>query len=136
MDFYLSNGKLNSNSIVIAHSLGAHFIPKYLADKKVSIKLFISCAGFLNDHSGRKELKKTILDFLPNENQINKSVKLMKNRYAIYSNNDPINPQEELENYAKKFQAKKVFIANAGHFGKASGVTEIPEIIEIIKKII
>lgn len=132
MDEYILNGQLNSDSIIVAHSLGTHFIPKYLADRNLQIKCFISCAGFLNDIVGRDDLNKIFDDFRPNEKQIQKSIELMKNRYAIYSNNDHMNPIEELEYYAEKFHAKKVFIENIGHLGKTSGITELPEIVEII----
>lgn len=48
LDYYLLDGSLNKDSIIIAHNLGAHFISKYIADREVKIKVFISCAGFLN----------------------------------------------------------------------------------------
>lgn len=35
MDQYLLNGYLNKETIIIAHSLGTHFIPKYLADNNL-----------------------------------------------------------------------------------------------------
>jgi len=58
----------------------------------------------------------------------------MKYRYSIYSNNDPISSLQKLEYYANKFYAKKVFILNVGHLGPKSGVTELPEVLEIIKR--
>ena len=54
--------------------------------------------------------------------------------YAIYSNNDPISSLKELEYYADKFNAQKVFIPNVGHLGPKSGITKLPEALEIIKK--
>ena len=39
LDQYIFNETLSSDSIIIAHSLGAHFIPKYIAEKNVKIKL-------------------------------------------------------------------------------------------------
>jgi hypothetical protein len=60
----------------------------------------------------------------------------MKNRYAIYSNDDHMNPQERLELYADRFKAERVFIPNAGHFGTTSGVKEIPEIFNIVEKVL
>lgn len=136
MDQYLLSGELNENSIVVAHSLGTHFIPKYLAKKNIPINLYISCAGFLHDHSGKESLKPIIEDFLPSEEQIDKFIQLVPNRYSIYSDNDHMNPQEELEHYAERFNAEKVFIPNIGHLGKRSGITELPEAIEIIKNVL
>ncbi len=134
MDEYLINGELNSESIIVAHSLGTHFIPKYLSDRNVPINLYISCAGFLNDHSGKVNLQEIIKDFKPNDEQIDKFISLVNNRFSIYSNDDHMNPQEELENYADRFSASKVFIPNIGHMGARSGITELPEVLEIIEK--
>lgn len=136
MDKYILTEQLNSSSIIVAHSLATHFIPKYLADRNISIKLFISCAGFLNDNSGRDDLKQVVEQFKPSEEHINKSIELMENRYSIYSDNDHMNPQEELERYAERFRAHKVFIHDAGHLGKSSGITKLPEAIEIIQKVL
>lgn len=83
-------------------------------------------------------MKKMILielwNFIPTESQIGEDILLMKNRYAVYSDNDPISSLQELEYYADQFKAEKVLIPNAGHFGPKSGIKELPEILEIIKK--
>lgn len=135
IDQYLLDGTLNSNSIIIAHSLGAHFIPKYIAEKGIKIKLYISCAGFINKTHEENTFDKVMGDFLPTEAQIKKDISLMKYRYAIYSDNDPISSLKELEYYADKFNAEKVFIPNVGHLGPKSGIKELPEALEIIKKV-
>ncbi|MEI8067932.1 MAG: alpha/beta hydrolase [Candidatus Shapirobacteria bacterium] len=124
--------EIDKNTIIVAHSLGTHFIPRYLADKNLTVGLYISMAGFLNDHSGRLDLEKVVKEFKPNEEQINKAIKLMGNRYSIYSNDDHLNPQEELEKYAERFNSNKVFIPNIGHMGRKSGIKEIPQIMKII----
>ena len=134
MDKYLKNGDLNSESMIIAHSLGTHFIPKYISDRNIPIDLYISCAGFINDHSGRNDLQEIVKEFLPSDEQINRFINLVNNRYSIYSNNDHINPQEELEYYADRIAATRVFIPNIGHMGTKSGITELPEALEIIEK--
>lgn len=135
IDQYLLDGTLNSNSIIIAHSLGAHFIPKYIAEKGIKIKLYISCAGFINKTHEENTFDKIMGDFLPTEAQIEKDISLMKYRYAIYSDNDPISSLKELEYYADKFNAEKVFIPNVRHLGPKSGIKELPEALEIIKKV-
>ncbi len=134
LDKYLLDGTLNSDSIIIAHSLGAHFIPKYIAEKEIKIKAYISCAGFINKTHKENRFDKVMDDFLPTELQIEKDILLMKNRYAIYSDNDPISSLKELEYYADQFNAEKVFIPNIGHLGPKSGIKELPEALEIIKK--
>ena len=133
MDTYFDKEYINENTVIIAHSQGTLFIPKYLAEKNIKIKLFISLAGFLCDIHGRDDINEVIARFRPNKKEVQKSIILMKHRYSIYSDNDHLNPKEELENYADRFNAEKVFIPNMGHMGRKSGVKEIPQIIEIIK---
>lgn len=134
MDKYLMSGELNSESMIVAHSLGTHFIPKYLADRNISVKLYISCAGFLNDHSGRENLQGIIDDYKPNDEQIDKFITLVDKRFSIYSNDDHMNPQYELENYADRLAATRVFVPNVGHMGARSGISELPEALEIIEE--
>lgn len=130
MDKYKKS--INEKTIIIAHSLGANFIPRYLVENNLSIGLYISLAGFLTDHSGIEAIAKAVTDFKPNEQQIDQSIELMKERYSLYSDNDHLNPREELERYADRFKSKKIFIPNIGHMGRKSGVKEIPEIKEIM----
>ena len=134
LDQYIFNETLSSDSIIIAHSLGAHFIPKYIAEKNVKIKVYISCAGFINKTHKENAFDKIMDEFIPTELQIEKDILLMKYRYAIYSDNDPISSLKELEYYAEKFKAKKIFIPDIGHLGPKSGIKELPEVLEIIKK--
>ena len=134
MDNYMVSGELNSDSIIVAHSLGAHFIPKYISERKIPIKMYISCAGFLTDHSGKQKLQEIVKDFKPTDEEIDSFIDLCDSRFSIYSNNDHMNPQEELENYADRFHATRVLVQNVGHMGKSSGITELPEVIELIKE--
>lgn len=134
LDKYLLDGTLNNDSIIITHSLWAHFIPKYIAEKDIKIKVYISCTGFINKTHKENTFDKIIDDFLPTDLQIKKDISLMQYRYAIYSDNDPISSLKELEYYADKFNAEKIFIPNIGHLGPKSGVTELKEALEIIKK--
>lgn len=108
MDGFMN--QITEDTIFVAHSLGAQFIPKYLALQNRKINTYISIAGFINDHSGREDLRVVLNRFQPNEKDFEDLIKLTKNRYAIYSDNDHLNPQEELEKYAEKINAKKVFI--------------------------
>lgn len=135
MDNNLVNSELNADSIIVAHSLETHFTPKYLSDRNISIKLFISTAGFFNNLSGRDDLKPIVEQFKPSDEQIDNATCLMKNRYSIYIDNDHMNPQEELEYYADRFNSEKIFIPNVGHLGARSGIKELPQALEIIQSV-
>ena len=128
---YLKKGLLNSESIVISHSLGTQFIPKYLAKNNVKIKTYISVAGFLNSES-IPSIKEVIDRFKPSSDEYDKCKKLVDNIYSVYSDNDEISSLSNLESYADILNAKKIFIQGGGHFNPKSKVTEIKEINRII----
>lgn len=134
MDEYLEKKQINEETIIVAHSIGALFIPKYLSAKNIKIHTYISIAGFLEDHSGREDLKEVLTRFQVSDEDFENLIKLTKNRYSIFSDNDHLNPQEELERYAEKIKAEKVFIKGVGHCGRKSGVKELPEVVKIIDK--
>ena len=128
---YLEKGFLNSDSIVISHSLGTQFIPKYLAENNVKIKAYISVAGFLESES-IPSIKEVIDRFKPTFEEYNKCKDLIDNIYSVYSDNDEISSLSNLEDYANILSAKKIFIKGGGHFNPESKVTEIKEINKII----
>ena len=128
---YIKKGTLNEESIVIAHSLGAHFIPKYLVKNNIRINTYISVAGFV-DYNYNGNLKNIVDMFQPTSSELEKCKNLVENRYSIYSDNDNISSVDKLENYANMLSAHKIIINGAGHFGPKSGITEIKQINEII----
>ena len=128
---YVDKELLNEDSIVISHSLGTLFLPKYLAKNNIKINTYISVAGFLN-YKGRIDLENIIIRFLPNEQEFEKCKTLIKNIYSIYSDNDEINSIKNLEDYANKLNSEKIFIKGAGHFSPKSNVKNISELNEII----
>lgn len=130
-DKYLEKGLLNSDSIVITHSLGTQFIPKYLAENNVKIKTYISVAGFLKSES-IPYIANIINRFRPTVDEYDKCKSLIDNIYSIYSDNDEYSSLNNLENYANALSAKRIFIKGGGHFNPESKITEIKEINNII----
>ena len=128
---YVDKKLLNEDSIVISHSLGTHFIPKYLAKNNIKINTYISVAGFLN-YKGRIDLENIIIKFLPDEREFEKCKTLIKNIYSIYSDNDEMNSIKNLEDYANKLNSEKILIKGAGHFNPKSNVKNIDKLNEII----
>ncbi|MCL2371476.1 alpha/beta hydrolase [Candidatus Saccharibacteria bacterium] len=133
MDRYLLSGELNSESIIVAHSLGTQFIPKYIAQKNIPIKLYISVAAFIG-YVGREDLMEIVAKFASTTEEVSKAIELMQNRYSIFSDNDHMNSQDKMEAYADSYQAEKILIPNAGHFNPQSERKELPEVFEIIEK--
>lgn len=128
---YRTKRFLNENSIVISHSLGTLFIPKYLARNNIKIDTYVSVAGFLN-YKGREDLENIMKRFFPSQEEFEKCQTLVNNIYSIYSDNDEMNPIKNLEDYADSLIAKKILIKNAGHFNPKSNIKEIKELNNII----
>ena len=122
---------LNEKSIIICHSLGTQFIPKYIARNNVKINTYISVAGFIN-YKGREDLEKILKRFQPTNKEFNKCKILVDKIYSIYSDNDELNSIKNLEDYADKLSAHKILIKGAGHFNPKSNITEIQELNNII----
>lgn len=124
---------INENTIIIAHSLGTHFVPKYLAKNNIKINAYISVAGFLN-YKGREDLERIVSLFIPTEEEFFKCRGLVNKIYSFYSDNDELNSISNLESYANILGGQKMLINGYGHFGSKSGVTEVEDINNIILK--
>ena len=128
---YRDKGLLTEESIVIAHSLGTQFIPKYLAKNNIRINTYISVAGFIG-YTGRPDLEKIAKDFAPTKEECAKCKALINNIYSIYSDNDEMNSLQKLELYADYLSAKKIIIKGGGHFNPKSKIARIEKLNKII----
>ena len=131
MDKY--KNEIEDDSIFICHSLGCLFIIKYFVKNNIKNKLIISVAGGLCKHSEVFPGYEFLIPFIPEEDELINFEALNNKLYNIYSDNDHIYKIFQLERYNEKANAIPVFLPNKGHFGRSSGVKEIPEIIDIIK---
>lgn len=133
LDLY--KDKFNTDTIVIAHSIGNSFILRYLEINDINIKLFIGLAGFCEKFKtdGRKYLNNAIEEFC-NTNEILKAKEKIEKIYSIYSNTDHIVPIDILESFAKKLSAESILLEKVGHMGSKSGIKHLPEVLEIIER--
>lgn len=116
---------INEETILIAHSLGTQFVPKYLAETNRKIDTYISVAGYLH-YEGRSDLEEINRNFEPSAADFEKCRTLIRRRISLYSDNDRMNPLAKLEAYADALDGQKVQVNGAGHFDPASGVRELP----------
>ncbi|MCI9063436.1 MAG: hypothetical protein HFJ17_02380 [Clostridia bacterium] len=128
---YKEKNLLNEDSIIISHSLGCLFIPKYLAKYNFKVHTFISVAGALN-YSGKKSLEDVIKRFMPSKKDFSKCQDLVSNICSFYSDNDELNSIANLELYANSLNANKYLIRGAGHFNPKSNVRNIKELNDIL----
>lgn len=126
--------EINSETIVIAHSIGNEFIIRYVVENNIKIKEYIGLAGFAEyfENKGNEDLNRAIKEFLVTKKEIDNFKNLVDKKWCIYSNNDHIVPFDILEKYPKTIESEFIFIKGIGHMGKKSGLETIPEVLEII----
>lgn len=123
----------------IGHSIGCQAIMRYIADlpSKVQIGGAIFLAGWfvlnsMEDEGSEKIAKPwvdTPIDFESLRNRTG-------NYVAILSDNDRWVPVEVTkQQFEEKLSAKVLIAHNQGHFTADDGVTEIPVVIEELKRI-
>ncbi len=133
MDTYRSD--ITEDTIIIAHSLGTLFVPKYIAQNSLRIRAYISVAGYMN-YEGRKDLEEIMTCFYPSEEEFRKCHELIRERRSLYSDHDRMNDRSKLVHYAQLLDAVQTEIPGAGHFDPQSGIRSIPELEEILTQII
>lgn len=123
MDFLMAD---NAEDVgIIAHGDGASFVVRYLSENKKSVKMFISLAS-----SSEKDI------FEVSEQDKKSFSKLVKHRYSVYSNMDPVCSEKELEKFAIDIKSSRSVIGFGGHFDSKSNVKEVSYIIDIIKDVL
>ena len=129
----ISSGEveLNEKTIVIAHSLGTMFFPKFIAKHNIKVFGLIAIAGgFYPGYKGPTD------DFMPTTDEMAYAKNNIKVKHFIYSNNDRYFLPEIQQNYLNAIDAEPHFIPGKGHFGRTEKITSIPEVISIANTLI
>lgn len=134
--------KITPETVFVCHSIGCPTMVNFLARNNISVRACIFVAGPGTDEIVKKgnedrweKMSNWERPFLPTDAVYQKFIALCPIRYCLYSDNDHLLPQNSLETFAEKIEAKeKIFIPGKGHFGKKADIKEIPEIMEILKK--
>ena len=131
---------LDSETIVVAQSMGTQFAVKYIAKRKPDIGLYISTAGPKNVLDMKPEIgekrevyKVTACQFAPTESEFETFKNLPFEKFSFYSNNDNFFTQENLESYANAIGATKIFVKNKQHFNMEEIALGFKELEEFIK---
>ena len=127
----------NSETIVVAHSIGNPFFIRYIYNNKLTAKLYVSVAGFcdLFRVEGREDLNSAFIEFkVPNE-AIDYLKENVPNRSSLYSDNDHVIPFNILKSFIDKIESNPVFINGVGHMGNRNKITRLPQIEKIIDSI-
>lgn len=135
LDEYKS--KFDSETIVIAHSIGNPFFLKYIYSNNLKVYAYISVAGFcdLFKVEEREDLNKAFVDFSVNNNEIDYLKDSVLHRFSLYSDNDHVIPFDILKSFISKINSTPVFISGVGHMGNRDNISRLPQIEEILNKI-
>lgn len=124
----------NENLIVIAHSIGNPMFIKYISQNNYKIGKYISLAGFSKAYynDGKDILNEKVKLTILTDKEKEDIIKLINERYSVYSDNDHIVPFDLLESYCTDIRSKPILIKNIGHMGKKSGLERLPEVMDLI----
>lgn len=127
---------ISEQSIFVCHSLSTNFIVKYLAKNKLKCKALIAVAGgHLLEGAHAQKGFEYLEELVPTRKEMEYCVDNIEKRYNIFCYQDNIWTNAELDYYCQLLKVNKVELPYGSHFGRSSGVKEIPEIMEIIKNI-
>ena len=121
---------IDSNTIVIAHSIAPAFVCKYLISKKINVKKLIFVCGF-NNYFGINDDFDSVNGgmYLDNLSDIKK---YCSDIVCYYSDNDPYVKYEVEKEFADSVSNRSFVISGGGHINAESGYTEFSDILSEI----
>ena len=134
---YLINDKLNDESVVICHSIGNPYFIRFCRERNFAPNHYIAVApGAVYDYPMLRNdyivavangayLKQADFEFANN----------FKNVYLLYSDEDDGNLEKFLR-FIKDFKAKGIYLKGYNHFDGYHRIYQIPELIDLINKIV
>jgi len=122
--------KINEETVLIGHSLGAAFILNYLEKTSKKIKAAILVAGFFKKLNIQyDELNKTFIDKNFDWNKIKNNC----NKFFVFaSDNDGYIPLEIGKELAQNLGAEFNIVTSGGHLNKKDGYDTFPLRLETI----
>lgn len=138
LSFYLNNGQLNNETIVIAHSIGNPYFIRFCEEFNFVPKAYIAVAprsiyestidrnDYIIDVMKQAYPKNESLDFIKNN---------LKNKYCLYSD-ESIGNMEEFTRFINDIGANDVYLKYYDHFDGYHRIYKIPELNDIINKLL
>lgn len=138
LSFYLNNGQLNNETIVIAHSIGNPYFIRFCEEFNFVPKAYIAVAprsiyestidrnDYIIDVMKQAYPKNESLDFIKNN---------LKNKYCLYSY-ESIGNMEEFTRFINDIGANDVYLKYYDHFDGYHRIYKIPELNDIINKLL
>ncbi|MBS3118742.1 serine hydrolase family protein [Candidatus Woesearchaeota archaeon] len=126
-------GKLDKETYFVGHSIGCQTILRYLQTIKTSVGGAIFVAGWVSltliatrtkeEQAIAKPWFETPIDFV-------KIKKTSSHFTAIFSDDDPYVPLENIATYREKLDAKIIIEKGKGHFSGEDNITKLPLVLK------
>lgn len=138
LEFYINNGKLNNNSIVVAHSIGNAYFIRFCKELNYVPKAYIAVApgaiykypSTRNDYTvevkNQSYLKKDSLDYIKN---------ISCKKYCLYSDEND-NNIEKFTRFLDDTNANGIYLKYYNHFDGYHRIYKIPELVDLINKLL
>lgn len=128
-------GKPDQNTFFVGHSIGCQTILRYLEslpiDQKVGGAIFVA-GWFTLINLKTKEERAIAEPWLKTTLDDEKIKKHTKKFVAIFSDNDPVVPQENQKMFSQRLGAKIIVEHGKGHFSGSDGVKKLPRALQAI----
>lgn len=132
MEFQKTATFINSHSILIGHSLGAAFILRWLERNHISVQAVILVGAFIGTiEDERFDIINQSFFQMPFNWE-----KLKKNSHyfiSYYGTDDKYVKRDQYDSIAQSLNARKIIIANAGHFNSEAGYSHFPQLLSLIR---
>lgn len=138
LSFYINNGQLNNNSIVVGHSIGNAYFIRFCKELNFVPKAYIAVApGAVYEYPSSRndyivEVKKQAyvqndaLDYVKNMNC---------DKYCLYSDEDDSN-KEKFTRFIDDTNSEGIYLKYYNHFDGYHRIYKIPELNDIINKLL
>ena len=121
--------KLDSESVLAGHSIGAVFLLSVLEKLNEPVKATVFASGFLHD-LGNDDFDTVNRSFYEKDFDWQKVRQNTRKVFVFHGDNDPYVPLKEAESLAEKLGVKVQTIKNGGHLNESAGFVEFPTMLE------
>lgn len=138
LEFYISNGQLNNNSIIVAHSIGNAYFVRFCKELNFVPKAYVAVApGAIYEYPSRRndytvEVKKQA--YL-NQDSFYFVKNNLTNKYCLYSDEDD-NNIEKFTRFINDIDATGIYLKYYNHFDGYHRIYKIPELIKLINDLL
>lgn len=130
LDYLIANVEIDDQTVVVGHSLGCIALMNFLAKTYARPAGAVFVSGFYQPVEGLAELEgfSNLYAILPPLTDFP--------RYVLAANDDNIVPQHYSDKLAQHLNATYLRLPHGGHFIDQEGYTALPEVLELIEKLL